>query len=114
MKYLALATVSFPVGTELGLDPAQVANRKYVTRPHPSRKGWVVATTPLQVKAGEHFHFDGELPKSAATAVEAADKAKTKTKAATTTGGEGDGKGGPTAPDANAGDTTNGKTDAQG
>lgn len=107
MKYLAIAMVSFPVGAELGFDPAQVANRKYVTQPHPSRKGWVVATAPLQVKAGEHFHFDGELPKQTATAVEVVGKAKAK--AANAPVGDADGKGNTPPPDA-AGD----KAEAQG
>ena len=74
MKYTALAVVAFAAGAELGLSKDQASARRHALTEHPKRKGWYQATGPIQLKAGEEFQYDGDLPKSLADALEAASK----------------------------------------
>lgn len=76
MKYIALAVVAFAAGAELGLTKDQASARRHALTDHPKRKGWYVATGPVQLKAGEEFQHDGDLPKGMADALEAQQKAK--------------------------------------
>lgn len=64
MKLKALAVLSFPAGTSLGLSKAQAALRAHALQPDPERKGWYITTLPTQFKIGEVLHFDGDMPKS--------------------------------------------------
>lgn len=76
MKYIALAVVAFAAGAELGLNRDQASARRHALTPNPDRKGWYQATGALQLKAGEEFQYDGELPKGMAESLEAVKKAK--------------------------------------
>lgn len=76
MKYTALAVVAFAAGAELGLTKDQASARRHAITEHPKRKGWYVASGPLQLKAGEEFQYDGDLPKGMAESVEAQQKAR--------------------------------------
>lgn len=70
MKYIALAVVAFAAGAELGLNKDQASARHHVLTPHAKRKGWYQSTGPVQLKAGEEFQFDGDLPKGMADTLE--------------------------------------------
>jgi hypothetical protein len=76
MKYTALAVVAFAAGAELGLTKDQASARRHAITEHPKRKGWYIASGPLQLKAGEEFQFDGDLPKGMAESVEVLQKAR--------------------------------------
>jgi membrane protein involved in colicin uptake len=76
MKYTALAVVAFAAGAELGLTKDQASARRHAITEHPKRKGWYIASGPLQLKAGEDFQFDGDLPKGMAESVEVLQKAR--------------------------------------
>jgi hypothetical protein len=76
MKYIALAVVAFAAGAELGLSKDQASARRHALTPNPDRKGWYQVTGPVQLKAGEEFQFDGELPKGMAESLEAVKKAR--------------------------------------
>lgn len=76
MKYIALAVVDFAAGAELGLNKDQASARSHALTKHPKTKDWYVATGPIQLKAGEEFHYDGDLPKGMAESVEALKKAR--------------------------------------
>lgn len=76
MKYIALAVVAFAAGAELGLTKDQAGARRHALIKHPKTKDWYIATGPVQLKAGEEFQFDGDLPKGMAESVEALKKAK--------------------------------------
>jgi hypothetical protein len=76
MKYTAIAVVAFAAGAELGLTKDQASARRHAITEHPKRKGWYVASGPLQFKAGEEFQYDGDLPKGMAESVEAQQKAR--------------------------------------
>lgn len=76
MKYIALSVVAFAAGAELGLTKDQASARRHALTKHPKTKDWYVATGPVQLKAGEEFHYDGDLPKGMAESVEALKKAR--------------------------------------
>jgi hypothetical protein len=76
MKYTAIAVVAFAAGAELGLTKDQASARRHAITEHPKRKGWYIASGPLQLKAGEDFQFDGDLPKGMAESVEVLQKAR--------------------------------------
>lgn len=76
MKYIALAVVSFAAGAELGLTEDQARARRHALTEHPKRKGWYVASGPVQFKAGEEFQYDDDLPKGMAESLEALKKAR--------------------------------------
>lgn len=76
MKYIAHAVVAFAAGAELGLNKDQAGARRHALTEHPKRKGWFVATGPIQLKAGEEFQYDGDLPKGMADVLEAAQKSR--------------------------------------
>jgi hypothetical protein len=76
MKYTAIAVVAFAAGAELGLTKDQASARRHAITDHPKRKGWYLATGPVQIKAGEEFQYDGDLPKGMAESVEAQQKAR--------------------------------------
>jgi hypothetical protein len=78
MKYIATTVVGFPAGADLGLSKEQAALRGHCIAAHPKRKGWYTTTGPLQFKVGEHFLYDGDMPKSMASMVEPADKPTSK------------------------------------
>ncbi len=76
MKYTAVAALTLPAGSVLGLTEAQAAARKHALQPA-SKKGTYTCTEPVQFKAGEEFDFTGDLTKAQATGViTAAEKAK--------------------------------------
>lgn len=82
MKYITTAVLSLPAGVLLGLSVAQVAHRQHVLTNAPGRKGWYVATSPVQFKRGETLQVDGDLPKALADRLDAEDRAaKAKAKA---------------------------------
>ena len=70
MKYIAIAVVTFSAGVELGLSDAQARARAHALTALPKRKGWYCTSGPIQLKAGEEFYFDGDLPKGLADALE--------------------------------------------
>lgn len=76
MKYIALAVVAFAAGAELGLTKDQASARRHALTEHPKRKGWYQVTGPVQLKTGEEFQYDGDLPKGMADALEPQQKAK--------------------------------------
>ena len=76
MRYTAVAALTLPAGSVLGLTEAQAAARKHALKPA-SKKGVYTCTEAVQFKAGEDFHFDGEISKAQAAGVMTeADKAK--------------------------------------
>lgn len=70
MKYIAISVVAFGAGSELGLSDAQARARSYAVTALPKRKGWYITSLPIQLKAGEEFHYDGDLPKGLADSLE--------------------------------------------
>lgn len=76
MKYIALSVVAFAAGAELGLTKDQAGARSHALTEHPKRKGWYVASGPVQFKTGEEFQFEGDLPKGIADSLEAVQKAR--------------------------------------
>jgi len=76
MKYIALTVVAFAAGAELGLTKDQASARRHALTDHPKRKGWHIATGPVQLKAGEEFQYEGDLPKGMAESLEALQKVR--------------------------------------
>ncbi len=76
MKYVSTQPITLPEGSVLGLTPAQAAPRRHALKPS-GKKGVYTTTQPVQFKAGETIHYDGDIPKGMADAfMTAADKAK--------------------------------------
>lgn len=81
-KYTATAPVTLPVGAVLGLTEVQASARRHALQAA-KKRGIYTTTAPVQFKAGEVFHYDGDLPKALASSVEAdAVAAKAEAKAA--------------------------------
>lgn len=68
MKYVAVAALTLPAGSVLGLNESQFKARKHALKPA-GKKGVYTCTEAVQFKAGEEFHFDGELSKAQASGV---------------------------------------------
>jgi len=76
MKYVTTAPITLPEGSVLGLTEAQAAPRRHALKPS-GKKGVYLTIAPVQFKAGETIHYDGDIPKGMADAfMSAADKAK--------------------------------------
>ena len=76
MKYVAVALISFAAGMELGLSKLQSSARMHLLTPIARRKGWFVTTGPMQLKIGEEFYCDSEIPKNLANSLEPMEKPK--------------------------------------
>jgi Tfp pilus assembly protein FimV len=69
MRYIATAVVTLGTGAIVGLSEAQAASRKAYLRPVEGSKGKFELTSPIQLKAGEEFDYEGEVPKGMADQV---------------------------------------------
>jgi hypothetical protein len=70
MKYTTIAVLSLQAGTVLGLTDAQALPRSHALAPLAGRAGWYTTTGPVQLKVGEVFLCDDELPKHLAHGVD--------------------------------------------
>lgn len=78
MKYVTTSVLSFGAGALLGLTKAQAGRRQHALAPVPDREDWYTAIAPIQLKRGEEFLYEGDLPKSMVSELEWEGKADEK------------------------------------
>lgn len=70
-KFRACTVVTIPAGVRLDLTRAQALARAHALQKDGKTGNVYTTTRPVQIKIGEEFGYDGELPKSLAEAVDA-------------------------------------------